>query len=102
MVYSADINGQTVKMNDYVATEEGGKWYVDASAEPAYILKSAQSVTSADDENVAMTYQITAKETNATAPTSGPAPSPSLATCRPSRTLCWRTALTTTTTPMAA
>ena len=64
MVYSADIDGQTVKMNDYVATEEGGKWYVDASAQPAYILKSAQSVTSADDENVAMTYQITAKETN--------------------------------------
>ena len=64
VVYSADIDGQTVKMNDYVATEEGGKWYVDASEEPAYILKSAQSVTGADDENVAMTYQITAKETN--------------------------------------
>lgn len=64
VVYSADIDGQTVKMNDYVATEEGGKLYVDASEEPAYILKSAQSVTGADDENVAMTYQITAKETN--------------------------------------
>ena len=64
VVYSADIDGQTVKMNDYVATEEGGKWYVDASAEPVYILKSAQSVTGAADENVVMTYQITAKETN--------------------------------------
>lgn len=64
VVYSADIDGQTVKMNDYVATEAGGKWYVDASAQPAYILKSAQSVTGADDENVAMTYQIEAKETN--------------------------------------
>ena len=64
VVYSADIDGQTVKMNDYVATEEGGKWYVDASAEPAYILKSAQSVTGAADENVVMTDQITAKETN--------------------------------------
>ena len=64
VVYSADIDGQTVKMNNYVATEEGGKWYVDASAEPAYILKSAQSAASADDENVAVTYQITAKETN--------------------------------------
>lgn len=64
VVYSADIDGQNVKMNDYVATEAGGKWYVDASAQPAYILKGAQSVTSADDENVAMTYQIEAKETN--------------------------------------
>lgn len=64
VVYSADIDGQTVKMNDYVATEEGGKWYVDASAEPVYILKSAQSVTGAADENVVMTCQITAKETN--------------------------------------
>lgn len=63
VVYSAQIGGETVRLNDYVATEEGGEWYHEAALEDVYILKSDEEAQ-ADSENVASVYQITYKETN--------------------------------------
>ncbi|MBM6916557.1 FMN-binding protein [Gemmiger formicilis] len=58
VVYSAEIDGQTVKMNDYVATEAGGEWFVNAAGTPAQLLASA------DAAEAAGTVEIPVKETN--------------------------------------
>ena len=58
VVYSAEIDGQTVKMNDYVATEAGGEWFVNAAETPAQLLASA------DAAEAAGTVEIPVKETN--------------------------------------
>ena len=63
VVYSAEIDGQNVRLNDYVAGEEGGAWYHQAALSDAYMLKTAQA-SQADSENVAQVCQITYKETN--------------------------------------
>ena len=58
VVYSASIDGQTVKMNDYVATEAGGEWFVNAAEEPARLLAAP------DAAEAAGTVEIPVKETN--------------------------------------
>lgn len=63
VVYTAEIDGETVRLNDYVATEEGGAWYHQAALEDVYILKTSEKAQ-ADSENVALVYRITYKETN--------------------------------------
>lgn len=63
VVYTAEIDGKTVRLNDYVAAEEGGEWYHEAALEDVYILKAPEK-SQADSENVASVYQITYKETN--------------------------------------
>ena len=63
VVYSAEIDGNHVVLNDYVATEEGGAWYHEAALEDVYILKTPE-MAKADSENTAGVYQITYKETN--------------------------------------
>lgn len=63
VVYTAEIDGKTVRLNDYVAAEEGGEWYHEAALEDVYILKTPEK-SQADSENVASVYQITYKETN--------------------------------------
>lgn len=63
VVYTAQIDGETVRLNDYVAGEEGGAWYHEAALEDVYILKVPE-LSEADSENVAEVYQITYKETN--------------------------------------
>jgi len=62
--YRAEIDGETVTLNDYVRTQEGGKWYVDASLEPVYFLTDAEPAADADAKNVAQEYRITYKENN--------------------------------------
>ena len=70
--YVADVDGETVTLNDYVRTQEGGEWYVDAAMQPVYFLTSPEPVVvDASGEpsgelptNVAGTYQITYKENN--------------------------------------
>ena len=53
-----NASGQTVKMNDYVATEAGGEWFVNAAETPAQLLASA------DAAEAAGTVEIPVKETN--------------------------------------
>lgn len=62
--YCAEIDGDTVALNDYVRTQEGGKWYVDAAREPVFFLTDAEPAADADAKNVAQVYQITYKENN--------------------------------------
>ena len=57
MDYCAKIGGVETTLNEYVASQEGGEWYVNASMEPVYFL-------TAMDGDVAMEYQITYKENN--------------------------------------
>ncbi len=63
VVYTAEIDGQNVRLNDYVAGEEGGAWYHQAALNDAYMLKTADTAQ-ADSENAAQACQITYKETN--------------------------------------
>lgn len=63
VVYSAQIDGKEVRLNDYVADESGGVWYHEAVLEDAYILKTSDKAEAGSD-NIAMTYEITYKETN--------------------------------------
>ena len=63
VVYTAEIDGKTMRLNDYVATEEGGAWYHEAALEDVYILKTPRK-SQADSENTAILYRITYKETN--------------------------------------
>lgn len=63
VVYTAEIDGKSLRLNDYVATEEGGAWYHKAALEDVYILKTPEKAQK-DSENIALTYQITYKETN--------------------------------------
>lgn len=66
--YVAEIGGQTVTLNDYVRTDEGAAWYVDAAMQPVYFLTdsapAASGEASGEPENAAYTYQITYKENN--------------------------------------
>lgn len=67
--YYAEIGGETVTLNDYVKTQEGGKWYVEAAMQPVYFLTSgdvsaASGEASGEPDNAALTYQITYKENN--------------------------------------
>ena len=65
--YYAEIDGETVTLNDYVRTQDGAAWYVDAAAEPVYFLTDAAAPSgeaSDEPENAALTYQITYKENN--------------------------------------
>lgn len=65
VVYSAEINGSVVTLFDYCATEEGGKWYLDATEEqPCYLLSSDQAAVSAQDEQVAAVYEMEYKESD--------------------------------------
>lgn len=63
VVYTAEIDGENVRLNDYVAGEEGGAWYHEAALEDVYILKTPKAAQD-DSGNVAQTYKITYKETN--------------------------------------
>lgn len=66
--YYASIDGQTVTLNDYVRTQEGAAWYVDAAMQPVYFLtdsaSSASAEASGEPDSAAFTYQITYKENN--------------------------------------
>ena len=66
--YAAEIGGESVTLNDYVRTDEGAAWYVDAAMQPVYFLTddapAASGEASAEPENAAYTYQITYKENN--------------------------------------
>lgn len=64
VVYSADVGGRRVTLNEYAATPEGGAWYVDAAMQEVYLLRSAEPALGASDENVVSTYRITYKENN--------------------------------------
>ena len=63
VVYRAEIGGETVRLNDYVATEDGGAWYHEAALEDVYILKTPETAEAGSD-NIAQVYRITYKETN--------------------------------------
>ena len=62
--YYAEIDGARVALNDYVRTDEGAAWYVDAALSDVYFLTNDTPAESAEDENVAYVYQITYKENN--------------------------------------
>lgn len=62
--YSAVIGGQSVTLNDYVRTQEGGRWYVDAAAQPVYFLTNDTGAASGEPESSVYTYAITYKENN--------------------------------------
>ncbi len=63
VVYSAEINGETVTLFDYCATEEGGQWYVETTEDqPCYLLSSPEAAASADAENVVSVYEMETKE----------------------------------------
>lgn len=64
VVYSAEMDGQTVVLGEYVRSQEGGAWYVDAAMSDVYFLTSGAPAAGPDDENVAGVYQITYKENN--------------------------------------
>lgn len=82
VVYSAVIDGTETTLFDYCATEEGGKWYIDATdGKDCYLLTSDEAAASADADNVASTYTMEYKEGDGHGVDSGPAPSPSPATC---------------------
>lgn len=56
MDYCAEIDGVKTTLNEYVRSQEGGQWYVEASMQPVKILTAAGDVVSE--------YQITYKENN--------------------------------------
>lgn len=56
MDYCAEIDGVKTTLNEYVRSQEGGKWYVEASMQPVKILTAAGDVASE--------YRITYKENN--------------------------------------
>ena len=56
MDYCAVIDGAKTTLNEYVRSQEGGEWYVEASMQPVKILTAAGDVVSE--------YQITYKENN--------------------------------------
>ena len=62
--YAADIDGETITLNDYVRTQEGGKWYLDAALDPVYFLTDGEPAEDMEAENVALVYEITYKENN--------------------------------------
>lgn len=62
VVYTAEIDGTEVILNEYVSTQEGGAWYHEAALEDVYVLADDQAVSDASD--AVMVYQITYKETN--------------------------------------
>jgi hypothetical protein len=63
VVYSAVIDGTETTLFDYCATEEGGKWYIDATdGKDCYLLTSDEAAASADADNVAATYTMEYKE----------------------------------------
>ncbi len=55
--YSAEINGTETTLNDYVRTDEGAAWYVEASRTPVEVLP-------APDGSAAAVLDIPYKETN--------------------------------------
>lgn len=56
MDYCAEIGGVETTLNEYVRTQEGGAWYVEASMQPVKILTA--------EGEVASEYRITYKENN--------------------------------------
>lgn len=63
VVYTAEINGETVTLFDYCATEEGGEWYVETTEDqPCYLLSSPEAAASAAAENVVSVYEMQTKE----------------------------------------
>lgn len=63
VVYSAQIDGQTVTLFDYCATEAGGKEYVEAAlAGETYLLTEATPASSAGDPQVAAAVTVPTKE----------------------------------------
>lgn len=64
MVYTAEVDGRPVVLNEYVRTQEGGEWYVNAAMEDVYFLKTPQAAKDGADKNVAQVYRITYKENN--------------------------------------
>lgn len=65
VVYTAEIDGQTVTLFDYCATEEGGQWYVETTGQqPCYLLSSPETAASADADNVAFVYEMETKQSS--------------------------------------
>ena len=63
VVYTATIDGKETTLFDYCATEEGGKWYLDATdGKDCYLLSSDEAASSADAANVAAIYSMEYKE----------------------------------------
>ena len=56
MDYCAEIGGVEVTLNEYVRSQEGGRWYVESAAQPVKILTAAGETVSE--------YSITYKENN--------------------------------------
>lgn len=64
IVYTATIDGAETTLFDYCATEEGAKWYIDATdGQDCYLLSSDAAADSADADNVAAAYTMEYKET---------------------------------------
>lgn len=55
--YSAAINGEQTTLNDYVRTDEGAAWYVNASREAVYVLTAPEGDAAAE-------WAVPYKETN--------------------------------------
>lgn len=65
VVYTAVIDGQTVTLFDYCATEEGGRWYVETTEQqPCYLLSGPEAAASADAANVAAVYEMQTKQSS--------------------------------------
>ena len=64
MDYVAELDGETVTLNDYVRTQEGGEWYVDAATQDVYFLTDAEPVAEGGEDAAAYVYHITYKENN--------------------------------------
>ncbi len=62
--YRAEIGGESVTLNEYVRSQEGGKWYVEAAREQVYFLTDDTPAASESGKNVAKVYSITYKENN--------------------------------------
>lgn len=64
VIYTGEVDGETVVLGEFVRTPEGGEWYVDAALEDVYFLTGPEPAEDASAPNVAKTYQITYKENN--------------------------------------
>ena len=62
--YYAEIDGETMSIIEYGATQEGGAWYHEAVLEDVLVLTGPEAVEDAEDDNVAATITVPYKETN--------------------------------------
>lgn len=62
--YSAEMDGETVTLNEYGATQEGGAWYHEAVLDDVYVLTSPDVAEDADADNVAAVKTVPYKETS--------------------------------------